>query len=70
LGKKLNKFNGICDTIRKVFKKRCSKETQINVHKTMAIPTLKYSSETWTLTKMQRQEIEVAEEYGGIHINR
>jgi hypothetical protein len=31
--------------------KKTKKETQIKVHKTTAIPTLTYSSETWTMTK-------------------
>jgi hypothetical protein len=55
------KFNHICETIRRVLNKKTRKETQIKFYKVMAIPTLTYSSETWTLTKKQRQKIETAE---------
>jgi predicted DNA-binding protein (UPF0278 family) len=58
---KLRKFNHTCGTIRRILNKKTRKETQIKFYKVMAIPTLTYSSETWTLTKKQRQNIETAE---------
>jgi hypothetical protein len=50
----------MCGMMR-VLNKKTGKETQIEFYKVMVIPTLTYSSETWTLTKKQRQKIETAE---------
>jgi hypothetical protein len=48
---KLRKFNHISGTIRRVLGKNTRKETQIKCYKDMAVPTLTYSTETWTSTK-------------------
>ena len=43
---KMNRFQGICCTIRKHLKKT-RKDTQMKVYKVVAIPSLLYGSETW-----------------------
>jgi hypothetical protein len=48
---KLRKCNHICGMTRRVLNKKTRKETQFKFYKVMAIPTLTYSSETWTLTQ-------------------
>jgi hypothetical protein len=58
---KLRKFNHPSGTIRRELNKKTWKERQIKFYKVMAVPTLTYNSETWTLTKKQRQKIETAE---------
>jgi hypothetical protein len=61
LERKLSKFNHICRTIRIILNKKIRKETQFKFYKTMYVPAVTYSSETWTLTKRQRQKTETAE---------
>jgi hypothetical protein len=46
---KINRFQGICGTIRKHLKKTCT-HTQIKFYKLVARPSLLYGSETWVTT--------------------
>ena len=57
---KLDKFNLMCETIRRTLKS-ASKGTCLNFFKTVALPTLLYGSENWTLTKGQPNRIQAAE---------
>jgi hypothetical protein len=50
IDKKTNRFQGVCDTIRK-YLKITRTETQMKFYKVAARPTLLYGSETWTTTK-------------------
>ena len=56
----VNKFNLMCGTIRRTLKS-ASKGTCIKLYKVMALPTLIYGSENWTLMKGQASRIQAAE---------
>jgi cyclopropane fatty-acyl-phospholipid synthase-like methyltransferase len=58
---KLHKFSHIYGAIRTASNKKIRKEIQIKFYKTVATPTLTYSSKTWTLKKKQGHKIEIAE---------
>lgn len=58
---KTQRFQAICGTIAKNLKKKTRKETQIKFYKTMAIPTLLYGCEAWTLKKNDINRIQSAE---------
>ena len=60
INNKLSKFNYICGTIKRSLKKT-SKLTKIKFYKVMAIPMLLYGSESWTLTKQDKRNIETSE---------
>jgi len=47
---KINRFQGICGTIRKHLKKTHT-DTQMKFYKVVARPSLLYGSETWVTTK-------------------
>ncbi|KAJ4433985.1 hypothetical protein ANN_16304 [Periplaneta americana] len=58
---KLAKFQQLLRTIRNTLFKKVRQDTILKFYKTMAIPTLLYGSETWTLTTSQLKRIEAAE---------
>ena len=58
--KKVNRFQGICGTIRKHLKKRRT-DTQMKFYKVVARPSLLYGSETWVTTKRDMTRLEAAE---------
>jgi hypothetical protein len=58
--KKINRFQGICGTIRKHLKKTRT-DTQIKFYKVVARPSLLYGSETWLTTKQDMTRLEGAE---------
>jgi len=60
LTKKINRFQGICGTIRKRLKKTHT-DTQIKFYKVVARPSLFYGSETWVTTKRDMTRLEAAE---------
>ena len=49
-----------CGTIRRLLKS-ASKGTRLKFYKVMALPTLLYGSENWTVTKGQASRIQAAE---------
>jgi len=51
--KKMNRFQGICRTIRKHLKKTRT-DTQMKVYKVVAIPSLLYGNETWVTMNAQK----------------
>ena len=57
---KLHKFNLMCGTIRRTLKS-ASKGTRLKFYKMMALPTLLYGSENWTLIKGQASGIQASE---------
>ena len=59
-GKKINRFQGTCGTIRKHLKKPRT-DTQMKFYKVVAIPSLLYGSETWVTTKRDMTRLEAAE---------
>ncbi|KAJ4446719.1 hypothetical protein ANN_13416 [Periplaneta americana] len=61
IGNKLAKFQQLLRTIRNTLFKKVRQDTILKFYKTMAIPTLLYGSETWTLTTSQLKRIEAAE---------
>jgi hypothetical protein len=58
---KLQRFQQICGTIKRTFTRKVRKETVLRSNKIMAISTLLYGSECWTLTKRQKSRLEAAE---------
>jgi hypothetical protein len=58
---KLQIFQQICGTIKRTLARKVRKETLFRFYKIMAIPTLLYGSEYWTLTKRQKSRLEAAE---------
>jgi hypothetical protein len=48
---KIKKFQDICGTIRRALKGKTRKDTQIKFYQVMAVPTLLYGSECWTMRK-------------------
>jgi len=60
LTKKIDRFQGICSTIRKHLKK-IRTETQMKFYKVIARPSLLYGSETWVTTQRDMTGLEAAE---------
>jgi len=58
--KKINRFQGICCTIRKHLKKTRT-DTQMKFYNVVARPSLLYGSETWVTTKRDMTRLEAAE---------
>ena len=58
--KKINRFQGICGTIRKRLKKTHT-DTQIKFYEVVARPSLLYGSKTWVTTKRDMTRLEAAE---------
>ena len=58
--KKINRFQGICDTIRKNLKNPRT-DTRIKFYKVIARPTLLYGSEMWVTTTRDMTRLEAAE---------
>jgi hypothetical protein len=58
---KLQRFQQIWGTIKRTSAGKVRKETSLRFYKIMAIPTLLYGSECWTLTKRQKSRLEAAE---------
>jgi len=58
--KKINRFQGICGTIRKHLKKTRT-DTQMIFYKVVAWPSLLYGSKTWVTTKRDMTHLEAAE---------
>lgn len=58
---KLNKFYRMCGTIKRTLKNKTLQSTQLKFYKVMAVPTLTYASENWTLNRSDRRKIETAE---------
>ena len=58
--KKINRFQGICGTVRKHLRKTRT-DTQIKFFKIVARPSLLYGSETWVTTKRDMTGLEAAE---------
>ena len=58
--KKINRFQGICSTIRKHWKKTHT-DTQMKSCKVVARPSLLYGSLTWVTTKRDVTGLEAAE---------
>jgi len=58
--KKINRFKGICGTIRKHLKKTRT-DTQMKFYKAVARPSLLYGSETLVTTKRDMTRLEAAE---------
>lgn len=59
--RKLQNFNQICGTIKRTLLNKTRKETILKFYKVLAVPSLLYGSECWTLTENQKHKIEVSE---------
>ncbi|KAJ4447240.1 hypothetical protein ANN_09244 [Periplaneta americana] len=58
---KIRNFQRVCGTITRTFRNKIRKETKLKFYKVMAVPTLAYGNETWTLTKKQQSKIQTTE---------
>jgi len=58
--KKINRFQGICGTIRKHLQKTRT-NTQMKFYEAVARPSLLYGSKTWVTTKRDMTRLEAAE---------
>jgi len=58
--KKINRFQGICGTVRKHLKKTRT-DTQMKFYKVVARSSLLYGNETWVTTKRDMTRLEAAE---------
>lgn len=58
---KINRFQGMCGTIRRTLKNKTLRTTQLKFYKTMAVPMLTYACENWTLNRSDKRKIETAE---------
>lgn len=58
---KINKFNYITGTLKRTLKNKARKDSIVKLYKSMAIPTLTYGSETWTITKQYHTKIQSSE---------
>ena len=54
---KLCTFRHSFGTLKRIFKNKTRKETQIKFHKVMAVPTLRYGSETWVLIQKYQSSL-------------
>lgn len=61
INNKLNKFNYITGTLKRTLKNKARKDSLIKLYKTMAVPTITYGSETWTMTAQHIARIQAAE---------
>lgn len=55
--KKVNRFQMICGTIGRTLGRKTRKEIQMKFYKVMAVPTLIYGSESWTITKKKKNHV-------------
>ena len=62
--KKINRFQGICGTIRKHLEKTRT-DTQMEFYEVVARPSLLYGSETWVTAKRDRDVL--CEKCCGLH---
>lgn len=58
---KLPIFQQLCGTINRNLKNKARKETQIKFYKVMAVPSLLFGSETWTMTAADSKKLQAAE---------
>ncbi|KAJ4450851.1 hypothetical protein ANN_02282 [Periplaneta americana] len=59
--RKLQNFNQICGSIKRTLLNKTRKETILKFYKVLAVPSLLYGSECWTLPENQKHKIEVSE---------
>jgi hypothetical protein len=53
---KPQRFQQICGKIKSTIAGKVNKDTLLKFYKLMAIPTILYGSECWTLTKRQKKK--------------
>lgn len=58
---KIHKFQAICGTINRTFKKKARKETLLKFYDIMALPVLLYGCETWVQKQEDCRRLESAE---------
>lgn len=58
---KINKFNQITGTLQRALKLKARKQSIIKLYKSMAVPTLTFGSETWTMSVRQISRIQATE---------
>jgi hypothetical protein len=51
LEKKINRFNQLCSTIRRIQNNKTIKDIQIKFYTAMSLSTLTYASKIWTITQ-------------------
>ena len=58
---KINKFQRICGTVIRTIKYKILKAAQLKLYNMIAVPTLLYGSECWTLRKTDLRQMELPE---------
>ena len=58
---KLQIYNKVNGTIRRLFGKQMTKETKLRIHNITAKAALKFGSEVWVLKKRDKQRLEAAQ---------
>ena len=58
---KINKFSYITGTLKRSLRNKARKDSIMKLYKTMAVPTITYGSETWTMTAKHTARIQTAE---------
>jgi hypothetical protein len=58
---KLYKFSSVCGKLRRTFKTKTGKTTQMKFYKVMALPVLLYGRETWTIKTKDMNKIQATE---------
>lgn len=57
IGKKIQKYQYICGTIRRTLKDKTRRDTLMRVYNVMAVPSLLFRSECWTMREKDKQAL-------------
>jgi hypothetical protein len=57
---KIQKFQLVCGTISRTLKNKTCKDTLMKFYKTMAVPVLSYVSESWVISKEDKDKTQAA----------
>ena len=58
---KINKFSYITGTLRRTLKNKAQPSSIMKLYKSMAVPVIKYCSETWTMTEEHKRQVQSVE---------
>jgi hypothetical protein len=58
---KISLFQRLCGTIRRILYNKTRKDTQVKLYKIIAVRTLLYGSEAWTMKRADFQKIQTSE---------
>jgi hypothetical protein len=58
---KIQKFQMVCGTISRTLKNKKRKDTLMKFYKTMAVTIISYCSESWVISKKDKDKLQAAE---------